>query len=100
MEREVGNCIDFANAILKNENKIKGKPRVYHILVKYKHTGSYDVLKDISENVTLVQLMDSLVNINHAISVVGYYIFDSNYKKALALNRESLEMICASYVGE
>ena len=96
----MGNCIDFANAILKNENKIKGKPRVYHILVKYKHTGSYDVLKDISENVTLVQLMDSLVNVNHAISVVGNWIFDSNYEKALVLNRASLDMICAPSVGE
>ena len=44
--------------------------------------------------------MDSLGNVNHAISVVGYWIFDSNYKKALVLNRESLDMICAPYVGE
>ena len=62
--------------------------------------GSYDILTDISEHVTLVQLMDYLGNVNHAISVVGYWIFDSNYKKALVLNRESLHMICARYVGE
>ena len=48
--------------------------------------GSYDILTDISENVTLAQLMDSLENANHAISVVGYWIFDSNYKRALVLN--------------
>ena len=42
---------------------------------------SYDILANISEHVTLVQLMDSLVNVNHAISVVGYWIFDSNYEK-------------------
>ena len=42
--------------------------------------------------------MDYLGNTNHAISVVG--IFDSNYKKELALNRESLDMICAPYIGE
>ena len=49
----------------------------------------YKFLEDISENVTLVQLMDSLVNVNHAISVVGNWIFDSNYEKALVLNRAS-----------
>ena len=55
--------------------------------------GSYDILADISENVNLFQLMDFLGNANHAISVVGYRIFDSNYDKALVLNRESSDMI-------
>ena len=61
---------------------------------------SYDILTDISEHDTLFQLMDSLHNLNHAISVVGYWIFESNYKRALVLNRESLNMICALFVGE
>ena len=39
-------------------------------------------------------------NVNHAISIVGYWIFDSNYEKSLVLNRESLDMICAPSVGE
>ena len=46
---------------------------------------SYDIITDISEHVTLVQLVDSLVNFNHTISVVGYWIFDSNYKNHLYL---------------
>ena len=62
--------------------------------------GSYDIMTDISEHVTLVQLMDYLGNANHAISVVGYWIFDSNYEKALVLNIESLDMICDPSVGE
>ena len=33
--------------------------------------GSFDIMADISNYVTLVQLMDYLVNVNHAISVVG-----------------------------
>ena len=41
--------------------------------------GSFDILTDLSEHVTLVQLMDSLGNANNSISVVGYWIFDSNY---------------------
>ena len=60
----------------------------------------YDILIYISEHVTLVQLMDYLVHVNHAISVVGYWIFDSNYERALVLNREFLGMICAPSIGE
>ena len=57
-------------------------------------------LEDISANVTLVQLIDSLGNVNNAISVVGNWIFDSNYEIALFLNRSSLVMSCAPSVGE
>ena len=60
----------------------------------------YKIVEDISENFTLFQLMDLLVNVNHAISVVGNWIFDSNYEKSLVLNRASLDMICAPSVGE
>ena len=44
--------------------------------------------------------MDSLGNDNHSISVVGWYVFDSNYKRALVLNRESLDIIFSSSFGE
>ena len=47
----------------------------------------YKILEDISTIFALVQLMDSLGNVNHAIIVVGYWIFDSNYEKALVLNK-------------
>ena len=61
---------------------------------------SYDILTEISEHATFVQLMDSLGNVIHVISDVGYWIFDSNYERALVLNRKSLDMICAPSVGE
>ena len=57
-------------------------------------------LEDISANVTLVKLIDSLGNVNNAISVVGNWIFDSNYEIALFLNMSSLGMSCAPSVGE
>ena len=78
MESEVGNRIDFANAILKNKKINKGEPKVQYSLIKYKQTGTYNILKDISETFTLVRLMDSLGNLNRSISGVGYWIFDSN----------------------
>ena len=73
---------------------------MYYILRKYKKKGSYNILTDISEHVTLVQLMDDLVNVNHAISAVGYWIFESNHKRALVLNRNALNMIFAPSIGE
>ena len=89
MKIEVGNRIDHANDILKNKKRNVGEARVHYNLIKYKKMREYKILEDISENVTLVQLMDSLGNVNHAISVVGNWIFDSNYEKALFLNRDS-----------
>ena len=44
--------------------------------------------------------MDYLGNTNHAISVVGYWIFDPNYERSLVLNRESVDMICAPSSGK
>ena len=54
----------------------------------WREKDAFDVLNDISEDITLVQLMDSLGNVNHAISIIWYWIFDSNYKKALFLTQE------------
>ena len=85
---------------MQNQKRNKGKARVHYSLERIKKKGEYDILKNISANVTLVQLMGSLGNFNHAISVVGSWIFDSNYERALVLNKESLDMICAPYVGE
>ena len=73
---------------------------MHYKLIKYKKMGDYKILVDISENFTLVRLMDSIRNVNHAISVVGNWIFDSNYERALVLNKASLYMICSPSVGE
>ena len=83
-----------------NNKRNKGEARVHYKLMKYKKMGDYKILEDISANFTLFQLMDSLGNVNHAISVVGSWIFDSNYERALVLNKVSLDMICAPSVGE
>ena len=79
--------VNNKSLIFKNNNINKGEPKVHYNLIKYKKMREYKILEDISENFTLVQLMDSLGNVNHAISVVGNWIFDSNYEKSLVLNR-------------
>ena len=57
--------------------------------------STFDILNNISEYVTLVQLMDYIGYVNHAVSVVGECISDYNYEKALPLNIYSLNLICA-----
>ena len=76
MKSEVVNRIHFATDIMISNKRNKGEARVHYKLIKYKKMGDYEVLENIIANVTLVQLMDSLVNVNHAISVVGSWIFD------------------------
>ena len=44
--------------------------------------------------------MGFLGNVNRSISVVGYWIYDSNYGKSLVLNIELLDTIFACSVGE
>ena len=97
---QVGNHNYFANAILKNEKIVQGEQKFYYSMKIYKTRGSFEIFKYIREHMTLVQLMDSLGNVNHNISVVGFRIFESNYEKSLVLNREPLDMIFAPSFGE
>ena len=53
-----------------------------------------------SEYITLVQLMESLGNANHNISIVRYWIFDSNYEQELCMSQGSLDVICSPSAGE
>ena len=55
--------------------------------------GTFGILNNINENITLVQPVDLLVNVNLALSVVGKWIFDSNYEKALPLSIELFNFI-------
>ena len=65
-----------------------------------KKKGQFEIIHDISENITLVQLIDSVGNVNHAFSIVRYWIFDSKYKKALPLTLNSLNLIPPPSLGE
>ena len=52
------NITHFANAIISNRRKIKGEQNLRYNLMIWKKNDTFDILNDISENVTLVQLMD------------------------------------------
>ena len=72
---------------MKNRRKIKGEHNLKYYLTIWKKNDAFDILNGISEDVTLVHSMDSPVNVNHDIITVGYWIFNSNYNKALCLTQ-------------
>ena len=74
--------------MMKNRRKVKGEHNLNYNLTILNKNNAFDILNYISKDVSLVPLMDSLANMNHAISIVGYWIFDSNYKKTLCLTQE------------
>ena len=53
------------------------KYRRYKIVLKTT-TGEFDILNDIIDRVELVKLIDTAVNVNHAISIAGCWMSDSN----------------------
>ena len=57
---------------MKNRRKIKGENKLRYNLSIWKKQFAFGILNGISKYVTLVQLMDSLGNINYAISIVGH----------------------------
>ena len=59
--------------------KIKGEHRLRYNMGIWNRNYAFDILNDMIENFTLVQLMDTLGNVNRDISIVGYCIFDVSF---------------------
>ena len=66
---------------MTNRRKIKGEQNIRYNLKVCQKNDAFDILENVIEYVTLVQLMDLLGTVNRSISIVGYWIFESNYKK-------------------
>ena len=71
----------------------KGEQHIRYKLKRGKKIGSFLIMNNISDKITLVQLMVSFGNENHAFSVGGRLIFDYKYKISLQFSIESLELI-------
>ena len=56
---------------MKNRIRIKGEQNLQYNLTIWKKNDDFNILNEISKYVTLVQLMVSLGNVNHAISISG-----------------------------
>ena len=73
---------------MKNRRRIKGEQNLKYNQKIWQKSYAFDIINDISEDEILAQLLDSQGNMNHAISIVGHWIFDSNNEKALCLTQE------------
>ena len=73
---------------------------VFIITLRNEKKVQFKILRHISESNRLVQLMDIVGNINHTVIIFGYWIFYNNYKKALLLTLDLLNLICPALVGE
>ena len=71
--------------MLDKEKKIVNQ-RLRLNIIQWKNQGIFYSLNYISDHVTLFQLIDSIVNVNHAVSIVGKWVFDSNFNKYLPLS--------------
>ena len=60
------------------------------------HGNCFDVMKDISQYPTVLSLQAVDGGTQHAITIVGRMIFDSNCERALALTRRNLDYCCSS----
>ena len=65
---------------MKEKLRQIGEHHLIYNLNKWTNNGEIDILNDNSEKVTLVQFMETMLNVNHAISIVGYCIFNSKYE--------------------
>ena len=49
---------------------------------------------------TLVQLINTDVNVNNSVIIIGCFIYDFNYKIALTLIKYYLDIICSPSKGD
>ena len=54
-----------------DKERNKCEQHLHYIFKQWNKIGSFGIINNISEHVALVQLMDSIGNVNHAVSVLG-----------------------------
>ena len=90
--------IKLSNSIILDREKNKGGKRLHYKIQIWRVKGGFDILNDINENATSVQLMDTVVNLNHLVITVIYWIFDSNDKKITSIDNVIIEYHILSLV--
>ena len=58
-----------------DKERNKDEQHLSYILEQWKKIVSFGIMNNISENITLVQLIDSLFNVDHEVSVVVKWVF-------------------------
>ena len=68
--------IVFENNIMVNMVQKEGEKWLCYTFKSWKQSELFDIINYISEYVTLVQLVDTVQNVSHAVSIAGTRIFD------------------------
>jgi hypothetical protein len=63
---------------------------------KIKSVITYNIFENISEYPRVLQLQDKDGNTQHAVTIVGNFIFDANCAQALDLTRDNLDYCCST----
>ena len=69
------------------QSQKKGEQHLRCRIKKYHIKRIFDIIDNISEHVTLVQLLDTAGNVNYALIIAVNWMFDSNYDKSLPLEK-------------
>ena len=83
--------IKFSQDVVLNHLREKGKPQFKLLYKVLKGKYWYYPLVDISPYQTLIQLKFFIGGIHHCVTVVGKWIFDSDFTFALPLTKGNLD---------
>lgn len=91
----------FAVQVMVGEHRKPGEKRIVYSVDKKWLDEEFDPLdrKNESSFPTLVQLVDSVGGVKHAVTICDQWIFDSNFPNALPLEQQWLDYICDSVSG-
>ena len=91
--------IEFAIHVITGNVRKKGMTHLKYNTETWRcgrdEMNEYNILKHQTFVPSLVQLANSDGECTHCVTIVGDYIFDSNFDKALALSKNNLD-ICSS----
>ena len=86
--------IGFANYITVDIKNNNGDQCLHCMMQQWRRKGSFEIFNDITKYVELVQLMNMFRNVNHVVSIVGAWIFGSDYNRVIQITKEELYLIC------
>ena len=70
--------IKFSNKIITDHVRTKSQQRRCYELFQWKTRGEFYIINNISDYITLVQLIKTTGNVNHAVSINVYWIYYSD----------------------
>ena len=73
--------IIFYNKILLYQAQKKAEKCFSYNIKQWKITGTFYIINDISEYLTLIQFIFMVVNVNHTVIITRNWIFDSKYDR-------------------